>query len=95
MLRRKCFDCKHYIDVVVADTFDDEGTESDLDFYHRSAVAAVAEHKSIACRSMGLTDSIPYVDKSVRYVICRNHFAGVAVAEVSVDFVFYLALYEQ
>lgn len=99
--KRKCFDCKHCIDAVVADTLGGWVIESKFDFYHRSAVAS-AGHRSIAYRSIDSTDSIPDVDRLARCVIYRSHLAAVAAAAVvvaaaaavglSVDFEIYLAL---
>lgn len=50
-LRRKCFDCKHYIDAVVAGTLDGGVIGSKFDFYRRFAVAAAAGRRSTASRS--------------------------------------------
>jgi hypothetical protein len=97
-LKRKCFDCKHCIDAVVADTLDGWVIESKFGFYHRSAVVSAA-HRSIGSRSIDLTDSIPDADKLAHCVICRNRLAAVAAAAVVVepvglvaDFEIYLAL---
>lgn len=87
-LRRKCFDCKHYTDVAVADTLDDGVIESKFDFYRRfAAAAAVAVGcKLIAYHSTDLIDSIRDADKSVHCVIDRSRFAvAVVVAEAEVE----------
>lgn len=86
-LRRKCFDCKHYIDVAVADTLGDGVIGSKFGFYRRSAAAAV-DRRSSASRSTG---SIRVADKSARCAIDRSHFeaaigaVAVAVGAVTVD----------
>jgi hypothetical protein len=101
-LRRRCFDCKHYIDAAVADTLDGGVIVSKFDFYHRLfavvVAAAAADRKSTANRNIDLTDSIRDVDKWARCVICRNHFAAVLVVVavgVVADVEIYLALCAQ
>lgn len=95
--RRKCFDCKHCIDAVAADTLVGWAIESNFDFYRRSAAAV--DRRSTACRSTDSADLIRDVDKSARCVICRNHSAvavpaplAVAVVVRAAGFVIYLAL---
>jgi hypothetical protein len=96
--KRKCFDCKHYIDAVAADTLDDWVIGSKFGFYHHF-VAVFAGHRSIAYRSTGSIGSIRDVDRLARYVICRSHLAVAAAVVVAVvvglaaGFEIYLALY--
>ena len=94
--RRKCFDCKHWIDAVAADTLDGGAIESNFGFYRRSA-AAVVDCRLTARHSTDSTGSIHDVDKSARFVIYRNHFVVLparlaAFAVLAADFVIYLAL---
>lgn len=91
--RRRCFDCKHYIDAAVADTLAGGATVNKFDFYHRFVVAAAVGRRSIAHRNI---DLIRDVDKSAHCVIDRSRFASsaevvAAVAVAAFGFVIYLA----
>lgn len=93
-LRRKCFDCKHYIDAVAVDALGDGAIGSKFDFYHHSAAAAGC--KWIAYRNTDSTGSSHDADNSVRCVIDRNRsavVAGAAAVVAAVGCVIYLALY--
>lgn len=86
-LRRKCFDCKHCIDAVAADTLDGGVIVNKFGFYHRFAAAA-AGRRLIAYHNID-SDLIHDVDKSARCVTSRNR--SVAAAAAVVDFEIYLA----